>query len=219
MKDFHKAAEHFLEQWCDPERKIDGKRPRYSETDLSFVEQFRGNFTCGQLHRFCVCYAVARTVPGKDPTHGKYQTFVDMLKSHRHTLVTRETMPRFVVDRVDEMATHYGKKFLSAVTKALWMVKQHPIVIFDSYAYRALVRLGLSPEGDYSKYVGSWLEFSRRPKESRELSDALARLPESPAARSLEKRSIAETKQVREWAEQPWFRDRVVDMYLWFAGK
>ena len=218
MKDFRASAEHCLQQWCDPDRQIDGKRPRYSETDNSFVEQFTRDFTCTELHRFCVCYAVHRTIPGKDPTHKKYQPFVDMLKRHRQTPVTREDAVRFIGERVDELVQHYGKgRPLSAVTKAFWMVKQHPMIIFDNNVSRGLGRLGL-PTGDYTRYVNSWLELSRRPKECKELLEALMWLPESPPARSLENRGIATTGQVRKWAEEPWFHDRVIDMYLWFAG-
>ena len=220
MQDFRASAEHFLQQWCDPDRKVNGKHPRYSETDRSFVEQFSRDFTCSELNRFCVCYAVHRTIPGiSDTTYSKYQAFVDMLKRHRHTLVKREQVPHFIGERVDEMAHHYGKRFLSAVTKAFWMLRQHPIVIVDSYACKALRRLGFpATEGEYSRYVESWLELSGRPKESKELSDALTWLPDSPASRSLQDRGIATSEEVRNWAKQPWFRDRVIDMYLWFAG-
>ena len=137
-----------------------------------------------------------------------------MLNRYRNTDLTRENMPGFIEDRVKEMEKHYGKRFLSAITKAFWMVKQHPIIIYDSNACKGLRRFNLPPgSGDYSRYVESWLQFSRRPGVSQQLSAALAWLPESRASRSLARRSIT-PDQVRAWAAEPWFRDRVLDILL-----
>lgn len=202
--------------WCDPSREI-----RFGEdTDFKFVKQFQGNVTCKELARLCVCYSVARTIPGKDPTHEKYRAFVNMLNRDRNTAVVQENMADFIEDRVNEMEEHYGKRFLSAITKAFWMLKRHPIIIYDSNACKGLREFGLPPgsNGDYSRYVESWLQFSQRPEESQQLSAALAWLPESQASRSLAEQGIT-ADQVRAWAIEPWFRDRVLDIYLFFVGK
>jgi hypothetical protein len=192
MITFRQCAEHYLRQWCDPNRKS-----RFPDLDCDFVKQFqsRDGITCEQLARFFVCYAVARTIPGRDLPEDKYEKFVKMLKDHRRAAIT----PRFIEDRVEEMKRPYQKKLLSAISKAFWMLRQHPVVIYDGNACKGLGRFGLQPgNGDYSRYVKSWVEFSQRPNVSKQLRDALRWLPKSRAARSLRYKISA--KQVEQEA-------------------
>jgi hypothetical protein len=215
VKTFRESAEHYLRQWCDA-----GRKGRFGEdTDWKFVRQFQKDVTCEGLARLCVCYTVARTIPGKDPTHEKYRAFANILNRDRNIYLTLENMPGFIEGRVKELEKHYGKRFLSAITKAFWMVKQHPVIIYDSNARKGLRRVGLSPgSGDYSRYVASWLEFYRRPKVSQQLSAALEWLPKSQASRSLREQGIT-SGQVRALGVKPWFRDRVTDIYLFSVGE
>jgi hypothetical protein len=212
MKHFRACAVHYLRQWCDPNRES-----RLKDTDRQFVQQFqsRRGVTCEQLARFCFCYAVHRTIPGKDSSHKKYQAFANMLNRHRDAEVT----PQFIEDRVEEMRRHYGARFLSAITKAFWMLRQDSVIIYDGYVRRALSLLSSQPgNGDYPRYVDSWLQFSQRPEMSEKLSNALAWLPDSRAARLLAKRDISTSRQIHSWSAEPWFRNRVLDIYLWSAN-
>lgn len=215
MKTFSKCAERYLRMWCDPVRP-----GRFKDTDETFVRQFQRGVTCEELGRFFVCYAVARTIPGKDHEgYERYQPFRDMLEQHRNIEIVPEAMPGFIQTRVDEMAKQYGRRLLSAVTKAFWMLKQHPIIIYDSKASRGLRRHALQPgSGDYGRYVKSWRQFSELPKIKHELTEALAVLPESRLSGSLEERGIATKDEIRSLSRKPWFSDRVVDMYLVLRG-
>jgi len=112
-KSFRSCAEHYLTQWC--------------EQDRQFVQSFaRGRVSCELLGRMCVKYEVARTVPG----HGveKYAKFAGILNSHRKTVFTRENTPEIIETARRNLERAYKANFLSAISKAFWMMKRHPVV-------------------------------------------------------------------------------------------
>ena len=126
--------------------------------DRDLLRHFAGPVTNTLLHSLCVSYRVARTIPGSGLA--KYQPFVDMLNSHRETVLTKENTPEIIEDELANMYKIFGKNILSAITKALWMMKQHPVAIYDSYAWEGLRRLGLKPGyGGYRAYYEAWFKF------------------------------------------------------------
>jgi hypothetical protein len=142
------AEDYFTQLWWPQDREL--------------MREFSENVTCEMLHNLCVLYRVARTIPGYGIA--KYRPFVDMLNRRRGTAMTRENVPSIIEEELSNMRRVYGKKFLSALTKALWMMKQHPIAIYDSYAWEGLRRRGLAPGYDgYRGYYKAWLGFFEQP--------------------------------------------------------
>jgi hypothetical protein len=117
--------------------------------DRQLVRQFSGKVNCEMLHNLCVLYRVARTVPGYGIE--KYHPFVEMLNRYRETVMTKKNVPEIIEQELSKMAQVYGRSFLSAITKAFWMMKQHPIAIYDSYARGGLRRRRLS--SSYPSYA------------------------------------------------------------------
>jgi hypothetical protein len=108
------------------------------------------------------------------------------------------------------MKSYYGKAFLSAITKAFWMMKGHPVVIYDSNARKGLRYFGLPPgDGDYHKYFDSWFAFFERPDTQDSLDDAVAWI--------LEQKKIQEG-ELREFVGSDHFRNRVLDIHLFHAS-
>jgi hypothetical protein len=98
------------------------------------VRDFSGEVNCEILHNLCVLYRVARTIPGYGID--KYHIFVEMLNRHCGTVMTKENVPNIIKARILEYGGGrkvHGRNFLSAITKALWMMQQHPVAISDSY--------------------------------------------------------------------------------------
>jgi hypothetical protein len=185
-------------------------------SDRHFIRAFSGTITCEMLNALCVDYSVARTIPG----HGilKYQVFVDMLNRHRNPDLTKENVATIIEKEVLAMQQAYGAGFLSAVTKAFWMMKQHPVVIYDQYAWKGLRRLGLSSGNDgYVTYWKAWFSLFDSPDTQRELDDALSWLPNSRFVQGLTK--DAEVYGCfKDFAASESFRNRVVDRWLGYMG-
>lgn len=199
---FRASAEHYLHQWCGYDREfVDG----FAHTPL----------TIDLVTKMCDRYSVARIVPGyaaEDPN--KYKRFAKMLEKYRDARVTRESLPGVIQAALEEMKDAYGKNLLSAITKAFWMLKGHPVVIYDSHARLGLLKCGLAPgNGDYSLFVRSWFKFFESPHVQRALDDALAWLLECPCAALLMRK-----KELRELYKSARFRNRVVDIALFLRG-
>jgi hypothetical protein len=126
------------------------------EQDRRLVSSFSNSVTCEMLRDLCspAKYGVARTVPGNGSQ--KYKRFADMLNGCRNIVMTRENVPDIIELELANMLRAYGRGFLSAITKAFWMMKQHPVVIYDSNAWTGLQRLKLEPGyNGYRTYFNS----------------------------------------------------------------
>lgn len=204
-KSFRQCADHYLQQWC--------------ELDREFWAKFSsGPISCESLAKLCWKYQVARTVPG----HGiqKYKQFVSTLERCRGTQMTQKDVSGFIERQHRALEHKYRKSFLSAVTKAFWMMKRHPVVIYDSNARRGLQRCGLaSGDGNYVEYCKSWFQFFDNPRTQRELDTALKTLGDSPRAHALIEQGKLSEAELQELSRSEWFRNRVTDMYLFYVGK
>ena len=142
-----------------------------------------------------------------------------MLNRHRGAVVTRDNAADIVEQGLSDMQKVYGRGFLSAITKALWMMKQHPVVIYDSKAKRGLRQLRPAPEyKDYRSYFNAWFRFFDDPHTQKGLDDGLSWLPESPAARALIKGGKTDSEEIQRLAASTLFRNRVTDIRLFYAG-
>ena len=175
------------------------------------------NVTRELLHHLCVEYSVARTIPGNGLA--KYQRFADMLNRHRDTVMTRANTASVIEEELANMRNAYGANFLSAITKAFWMMKQHPVVIYDSYGWNGLQRLHLRPGySGYHTYYDAWFRFFESPETQQGLDEALSWLPESPYMQGLLAARKIDGSQIKSIAETQWLRNRVADRYLTTIG-
>ncbi len=190
------------------------------ELDSRLVTSFSNNVvTCEMLRDLCspTKYGVARTVPGHGP--GKYKRFAEMLNSYRNTLMTRVNVPDIIEQEGANMRRAYGRGFLSAISKAFWMMKQHPVAIYDSYAWEGLRRLGLAPGYDgYRSYFDSWFRFFDNSDTQDGLDEAVSWLQESIPARGLVKGGKIGAIEFGRLVASPLFRNRVADIRLFYEG-
>jgi hypothetical protein len=189
------------------------------ELDRRLVAKFSSSpVTCEMLRDLCspAKYGVARTVPGHGPQ--KYLKFADMLNHYQDTVMTRVNVPDIIEQELASMRKAYGKGFPSAISKALWMMKQHPVVIYDSFAWNGLQRLGLAPGSDYRTYFNSWFKFFDKNDTQYGLADALSWLPCSPVASSLIQAGRVDASEIQRLAASQLFRNRVTDIHLYCAG-
>ena len=195
MKSLRLCAEHYLRQWCNQDR---GFHIAFSSDSIR----------CELLGKMCWDYQVARTVPGQGLA--KYEQFANMINRYRGITIERQDVPDIIEKELASMKSVYKKGFLSAITKAFWMMKRHPIVIYDSNARKGLRYFNLDPgDGDYRAYFDSWFSFFDRPEIQNGLTDAADWL--------LEKKKIQD-EQLRNFVKSDHFRNRVTDMRLFYAG-
>jgi hypothetical protein len=200
-------------QWCAE----DYLREIWWPQDRKLVRDFSGAVTCESLHNLCVLYRVARNIPG----HGlqKYREFVDMLNGHRNDAMTTENVPNIIEQELSNMNQAYGRSFLSAITKAFWMMKQHPVAIYDSYAWEGLRRRGLAPGYyGYRAYYKAWLSFFERQDTQGGIEDALLWLPQSPFLRSLLENGALAAVEFKSLAGSMMLRNRIADRRLCYEG-
>jgi len=97
----------------------------------------------------------------------------------------------------------------SLTTKFLWLKMKSPIVIYDSRAMKALN----TRKEDIPTYYSMWRKQFNSSYD--EINAACASLPKVYEYSA----SDAPTPQsVKEIASQPWFKERVFDVYLWSSG-
>lgn len=198
---FRWCARHYIKQWC--------------ELDREFFLGFSRGVTCELLRKMCLKYQVDRTVPG----HGleKYRRFAEMLNGYRNIEITSDTVPRVIEEELKNMHSAYGRPFLSAITKAFWMMKRHPIVIYDSQARRGLRYYGLPPgDGNYRVYFESWWKFFQESETQKGLDNALDWLRTS---KDVPKKYKVPSDEFDDLATSDWFRNRVVDIRLFYTAR
>ena len=133
--------------------------------------------------------------------------------------MTRQNTASIIEQELTNMKQAYGANFLSAITKAFWMMKQHPVVIYDSYGCEGLRRLRLSPGySGYCTYYDAWFRFFENPDTQRGLDEAVSWLPESPYVQSLLTARKVDAPSLKSIAESQWLRNRVADRYLTTIG-
>lgn len=129
-----------------------------------------------------------------------------------------------------KMARHIGEEFpratgdkptqLSAATKILWFAGHHEVRIFDDLAFKGLFakkHYGPIDEGDYERFAKFWDQ--KYQLEQEDIAVAIDELCKNSNG-ILDWTSVAENPQpALEAMAQPWFAPRVLDKYLWLAGK
>jgi len=178
--------------------------------DRQLVRDFSNEVTCAMLADLCSPkkYKVARTVPGYGPE--KYQPLARMLNSLPRAEIARQTVPGIIEQACSDIEVEYGKSLPSAISKAVWMMKGHPVAIYDSLAWEGLRRSGFPPGyGGYRTYFNAWFTFFDRRETQESLDDAVASL------RGLGKIDDAELKELTASGR---LRNRIVDFWLWYNG-
>lgn len=201
---WRRCAIEYLEFWCSIDRQL--------------VRDFSTEITCTKLADLFSPkkYKVARTVRGHGPE--KYVPFAQMLNALRDVAATRESVPAIVEQACCDASKLYGKLLPSAISKALWMMKGHPVVIYDRLATKGLRRTGYPFGGLYQPYFAAWFGFFDKPDTKAILDDVTAWIPSSPDARKLVEMGQIGGIELMDLAACPRFRNRVLDVWLFNKG-
>lgn len=197
------CAEDYLQQFWWPQ-------------DRHLVHELAGAVTCEMMDKLCVFYKIHTSIRGIGVD--RFKPLADAVNRHHDTTMTRENTAAIIEEELTSLSKVYGREPLSALTRALWMKKQHPIAVCDRFAQKGLTQVGLSGHRSYLAFYTAWFKFFERPETQSELDEALACLPESSYAQTLVQSEETDAAALKKLAESLMFRNRVTDRYLTFRG-
>jgi hypothetical protein len=194
---FEYCALRFLLQWEQRERALH--------------EQIAGNPTLPQLRAALRYFQVARTFAGLGADEAA-QAVADAL---RQVDDESQLSPQ---GKVTALASRFRERFnqfnLSAASKLFWLRHKLPYIIYDSRAVNALRDFGCNFENaNYAQYCDSWRNEYRQREEA--IENAASRLHE---VRSFLPPWHGTDAEFQALASEPWFLERVFDIYLWEMG-
>jgi hypothetical protein len=123
----------------------------------------------------------------------------------------REAVPRIIGQACKDLGERYGKSLPSILGKALWMVKGHPVVIYDSLAWEGLRRGGFRPgyQG-YVPYFAAWFKFYDSEETQANLENAISSLVATGALGDSEFKELSIAGRLK---------NRIADIRLWNIGE
>ncbi|MDD2658320.1 MAG: hypothetical protein PHY54_01400 [Methylococcales bacterium] len=159
-------------------------------------------------------YKVARNLPkeyDEDTGCARYEPIVKIIDKAIASDFSGDTVKS--INKVQKkISKAYGDRgVLSITTKLLWLKIRDPIIIYDSQARKALN----TEDGDLSGFYEAWrTEYSAH---SNAIATVCAKL--SSVSKYSCDQTIATPAYVQAISAQPWFQERVFDVYLWHKGQ
>lgn len=200
VRSFDYCAFQFLNQWLEKEKGYcDSLASDNVDTQREALIAAGGHFR------------IARNLPTRfEEEKGlhRYQPVLDVLNKMNH--ISSDNVVNVVNEARLEISSHYGGRgVLSATTKFLWLKRKSPIRIYDR---QARIALG-TREGDFSEFNAA---FSARYEECfNQIEKACANL--SHVIPYLVNPNLSK-QEVDDLVSEQWFRERVLDIYLWNQG-
>ena len=200
IRTFDFCALQFLNQWLE-------KESNFCESLASdLLEKQRTALVGAAAH-----FRIARNLPTKyerAKNLQRYQPIIEVLNDLGE--VTPENVEGVVNETHQAISAHYGsRRVLSLVTKFLWLKVKAPVRIYDS---QARIALG-AQEGDFRSFNA---KFSARfSKCAEEIDQACANLKNVV---SYTVNPAMTDSEVDTLVNQHWFKERVLDIYLWNEG-
>lgn len=159
-------------------------------------------------------YKVARNLPKEHDEyigHSRYEPILKIIDKVSASYFSGDTI-KSISKVQSNISKAYGDRgVLSITTKLLWLKIRGPIIIYDSQARKALD----TKNGDLSGFYKAWrTEYSAH---SNSIATACAKL--SSISKYSCDQTIATPAYVKSISTQPWFQERVFDVYLWHEGQ
>lgn len=206
MPSWNYYALQYLNFWLSDERSIVDCLADIKATENEQIQALR---------RAAVYFKVARNLSTKASGLPQSELYRPLLKALREIEVTDFTKdtPECVLKVHDHLKAVYKRNVLSLTTKFLWLRLKSPIVILDSQA-RAALLIPDGPPGSYHEYFQRWHAQFR--KHHSQITKACALLPSMGQFTVCPE--VATPTYLQQLVQQPWFHERVFDIYLWHVG-
>jgi hypothetical protein len=162
------------------------------------------------LARAAGFYRIARALPKTYDEGRRYEPVREILSRTQRKLSETEVLS-VIRDVQASISEAYGYRgVLSPTTKFLWLWCRDPVLIYDSQARRTL----RTKEGDLEGFYEAWYRaYDRHAKDIGAACESLTSVVSYSANPSIPVGYVASI------AREPWFRQRVLDIHLWRAGR
>lgn len=159
-------------------------------------------------------YKVARNLPKQHEEEigcERYEPIMKVLDKATASDFSGNTV-KSISEVQEKISKAYGGRgVLSITTKLLWLKIRDPIIIYDSQARKALNTV----DGDLPGFYEAWrAEYSAQ---SKAIATVCAKL--SSVSKYSCDQTIATPTYVQAISAQPWFQERIFDVYLWHEGQ
>ncbi len=199
---FHFAALHYLNLWLSSECAIhDAISTGNTDRQLN------------ALHKGAAHFRIARNLRREHdigrglPRYGPILDIIEPLTGQDFG----DDLTGTTIKVCDQISSLYGKRDVrSATTKILWLKVRSPMIIYDSQVRKAL----RTKKGDLSAFNHAWKAKYESAREH--IADACSRL--ATVLEYTADTSVATTAYVQSLANEEWFKQRVLDIYLWHVG-
>ena len=196
---FADYAEAYLKQWKTLDKR--GREIFTNPKDKSLKE--RAKALDGVLWKYCV----NDNFEGKGTPREQrdFETILKIVDEIPESELSRDEALATMERVYKKFCKHYPQRPFVATSKILWLKFRSPIVVYDKYV-AIVVRLKWNdPTFTYEIFCDKWRKkFEANEKEIRE---ACAKLPQGCLDGE------------EEITSQPWFEERVFDLYLVALGK
>ncbi|HXM51165.1 MAG TPA: hypothetical protein VN956_25190 [Pyrinomonadaceae bacterium] len=200
---FNYWALHYLNLWLSRDRR--------------FCEALEGHDEAAKLQALseaATFYKVARNLPKAfdiEKKFPRYKPVLDVIDALNPSMFQGSRL----IPSIEQVRSHISERYgdlgvTSLTTEFLWLKMKSPIIIYDSRARKALGMKADSLRAYYEK----WRE--RFDSSCNEINAACASLPK--VHQYSEDPELATPRYIERIASQPWFRERVFDVYLWTKG-
>jgi hypothetical protein len=192
--------------------------------DRNLLSKYSGRIATSEMvDKVCRKYRLSRSFKLNRNSQGhereRYEPFARILNALHPTQMTMQTLASAFNGAIVEMQKEYGKVLISALSKTLWMMRQHPVVIYDANVRKGLRNCHLPPgDGDYPTYFTSWFSFYDRPDTKAGIDDAVAWLPDCPKVQSILKTGRIQALELNHFLQSDALRNRTTDMRLASLG-
>lgn len=199
---FNYFALHYLKLWLTKDRK--------------WCEVLAGDHEdkkLAALAEAAVHYSVARNLPKAfDFEKGipRYKPVLDAIDNLDPITFQGDRLIPSIVEVGSQISETYGgQDLISLTTKFLWLKMKSPVVIYDARAMKALS----AKRKDIEDYYSRWRkQFASHGNEINAACELL------PKAHKYSAPNAATPQYIEGIASQPWFKERVFDVYLWDLG-
>ena len=194
---------HYLDMWLRHDR---------------LYHESLNNGTCEEklvsIKKAATYYKVARNLPkehDEDIGRARYEPILKILDKVGAADFSGDVVKS--ISRVQKkISKAYGDRgVLSITTKLLWLKIRNPIIIYDSQARKALN----TEDGDLLGFYEAWRAGYRA--HSEDIATVCANL--IGVSKYSCDQTIATPQYVQAISAQPWFQERVFDVYLWHEGQ
>jgi hypothetical protein len=193
---------HYLDMWLKHDRRYHESMNNGTHEEKLVV-----------IKEAATYYKVARNLPkefDEDIGYARHEPILKILDKARTTDFSGDAINSIANVQNKISRAYGGRNVLSVTTKLLWLKIRDPIIIYDSQARKALN----TGENDLTGFYQAWRAKYCECREA--IATVCAKL--NRVAKYSCDQTIATPKYVQDISAQPWFQERVFDVYLWHEG-